>query len=388
MSLLLRVLDRPGAVESRRWVVQAHLWVGLTVGIVISLLGVSGSLIVFRQEIYRAANAPLTRVEPTGTPKSLQEQAEQAMRANPGAGIDFIELPQDASDATEFSLEFGSGNESRNLTAYLNPYTAEVLAGTPRRLRWLDWLVRLHHNLLAGRTGRVIEGVVSVFFLWLCISGMVIWWPGRPHWKRNLTFNGRLRGWPLALSVHKAVGIWAVLILGMFALTGISFTWNVSKIVYWVTGSSARKEAPVETDWKSGNALLPIDTYLESLRQAVPQGQPVYVAMPGEENRFVRIGFRMRGDLGSEGAENSLYLSPGTGAVLRKDLARDEPWGERVQSSFEALHFGRFGIGPVGDLPVKIVWVVMGMVPGVLFYTGFVPWWNRAIKKRWAGRNV
>jgi uncharacterized iron-regulated membrane protein len=388
MSSFQRILDRPGTVAARRWLFQAHLWVGLAAGLVISILGLSGSMIVFRQEIYRRANTPLMRVEPTGAPRSLEEQADQVLGANPGAQIDFIELPRDAQETTRFSLRFQNGKETGDAAVYVNPYTAAVLSGNPRELRWLNWLVDLHHSLLAGRTGRLVEGVVAVLFLWLCISGIVIWWPGRPHWKRNLTINSQLRGWPLALGFHKAVGFWAVLILAMFAATGISFTWNVSKVVYFMTHSSPEKKARIESNWTSGEKLLPLDEYVARLDREVPQSEPVYMDLPYERNRLVRIGFRMPGDFEREGAVNSVLLDPATGAVLRVDLLRDEPAGERVLSSLGALHFGRFGIGSLGELPVKIVWVVMGLVPGALFYTGFLPWWNRVVRRRWAGRNA
>jgi uncharacterized iron-regulated membrane protein len=381
------MLDRPGTVAPRQWLVQLHLWVGLIAGLVISLLGLSGSMIVFRQEIYRAMNRPLMRVEPAGSPRSLQAQSAEVLHANPGGQIDFIELPREAGDSTQFSVRFENGEEPRDATVYVNPYTAQVLPGKLRRLHWLDWVSDFHHSLLAGRIGRIIEGIVSVLFLSLCLSGIVIWWPGRPHWKRHLWFSGKLRGWPLALSFHKALGFWAVLVLALFAVTGISFTWDVSKIVYFLTHGSPQKRARIETTWKSGDKMVALDDYLASVSKTVPHGEPAYMSLPAERDHLVRVEFRMPEDLEREGAMNSAYLDPGTGAVLRVDQLRDETMGQRVLSSLGALHFGRFGIGPIGELPVKVVWVVIGLLPGVLFYTGFLPWWNRVIKRRWTGKD-
>lgn len=41
------------------------------------------------------------------------------------------------------------------------------------------------------------------------------------------------------------------------------------------------------------------------------------------------------------------------------------------------LHFGNFG---AWDWPLKIVWVIIGLAPAVLFVTGVVMWWNRVLR--------
>jgi uncharacterized iron-regulated membrane protein len=382
------ILDRPRTLPVHRWIVQVHLWVGLVAGLLISLLGISGSAIVFRQEIFRAANAQLMSVEPSGTPVPLQQQADQVLEANPGAQIEFIELPRDARDSTQFSLGFIGRNNARDARVYVNPYTGQILGSNPRNLRWQDWLSNFHTSLLVGRTGRLVDGIVASCFLAICLTGIVIWWPGRPSWKRNVRFNTRLVGWQFAFDFHKVVGFWTVVFLAMFAITGISFTWNLSNLVYWMTHSAPRKSARIATSWKSGDKILPLDEYLVKVESAVPGAQITFVDLPFDRGKFVRVTFRLPDDLRREGAANTAFLDPGTGAVLRLDVLREAPLGQRVLASLGAFHFGEFGIGPVGELPVKTVWVIMGLTPGALFFTGLLPWWNRVMKKRWAQREV
>ena len=57
--------------------------------------------------------------------------------------------------------------------------------------------------------------------------------------------------------------------------------------------------------------------------------------------------------------------------------------GDRVLYWLTYAHFGRFvgrlpGCGAVCGMTLKVVWAAAGLVPVLLFATGFLMWWNRA----------
>jgi uncharacterized iron-regulated membrane protein len=60
------------------------------------------------------------------------------------------------------------------------------------------------------------------------------------------------------------------------------------------------------------------------------------------------------------------------------DLADPDPEdahrpGEQLLYQLVTLHFGRFG-----GWPVRMLWVVLGLLPALLFVTGFLTWWKPA----------
>jgi uncharacterized iron-regulated membrane protein len=63
--------------------------------------------------------------------------------------------------------------------------------------------------------------------------------------------------------------------------------------------------------------------------------------------------------------------------LLDADLDDAERPGEGVLLLLIKLHFGRFG-----GLWVRFLWAVLGLLPVVLFVTGFVLWWTRVVRKR------
>lgn len=149
----------------RRAVFQVHLWAGIGLGLYIFFISVTGSVLVYRNELYVAATP-----EPTISNGS--------------------ELP--SSDG-------------------------ELATGI-----WLvSTLIELHDDLLAGPTGRRVNGVGAIAVLLVAITGLVIWWPGVGRWRRSLTMR-RGVGWKrMTCDLHGMVGFWSfgfVLVSGLSAI--------------------------------------------------------------------------------------------------------------------------------------------------------------------------
>jgi uncharacterized iron-regulated membrane protein len=94
------------------------------------------------------------------------------------------------------------------------------LAGNP----FLEWLVRLHQNLLIGSVGHFINGIGGICLTVLCLTGAVIWWPGIKHWRRSLTVEWNASFARINWDLHSALGFWC---LGLIAIWGVSATYFV-----------------------------------------------------------------------------------------------------------------------------------------------------------------
>jgi len=90
--------------------------------------------------------------------------------------------------------------------------------------RAVEWLVDLHGNLLAGNTGRRLNGVGAACLTLLCLTGIVIWWPGIRHWRRSLTVNSRSSFARITWDLHNVLGFWCLLILLVWGLSALSFS--------------------------------------------------------------------------------------------------------------------------------------------------------------------
>src|SRR4051794_26805596 len=73
-----------------------------------------------------------------------------------------------------------------------HPYTGADLGDPlPAGFRLTQWLLDLHDNLLAGETGRRVNGAGALCLLLVCATGAVIWWPGIRNWRGSVAPNLR-----------------------------------------------------------------------------------------------------------------------------------------------------------------------------------------------------
>ena len=87
----------------------------------------------------------------------------------------------------------------------------------------VEWLVDLHERLLAGSTGRWINGIGAMSLAVLCLTGALIWWPGSKHWRRSLIVDWSARLPRINWDLHSALGFWFFGFVALWAVSGIYF---------------------------------------------------------------------------------------------------------------------------------------------------------------------
>src|SRR5262249_388960 len=119
--------------------------------------------------------------------------------------------------AVEISLQRGNDRQAR----LFNPYTGDDLGNSvPLGVRAVDELLVLHDDLLAGDTGRRINGFGALLLVVLSLTGIVIWWQGIRRWRRSLTVHRNV-GWRrFCWDMHSMIGFWGFVVIAMFGLSG------------------------------------------------------------------------------------------------------------------------------------------------------------------------
>jgi uncharacterized iron-regulated membrane protein len=291
-----RWVRQPQGLWIRKTIFQIHLWTGVGVGLYILVISVTGSILVYSGDLYRWATPPPLAIVPAGPLLSDDQLKEAARRAYPGYHVTRIVRFNSAKAATEVSLA-GEGPAKRRL---FHPYTGQDLRDSvPFRIRLVSGLVDLHYNLLAGATGRILNGVGAVLSLALGLTGLVIWWPGITKWRRSLALHRRV-GWKrVNWDLHSAVGWWSFGFVLLFGITGVYLSFT--------------------------------PTFTHLFNMVEPQTDA---------------------NMGSRHVDWLMY------------------W-------LAYVHFGRFG-----GWKTEIPWAMFGLAPAVLFVTGVVMWWNRAVWPR------
>lgn len=376
MSMLSRVIDQPRTLALRRWLFQVHLWTGIIAGLYAIAIGVTGSILVFREEIadWESSGFSSVPVEP-GRPYASPDEWEAAARkaAGPKATLSFV-FPEKAGDA----VIGGTFSQAGSHRYFFNPYTAELLGVHARTGGVLTFVEHLHHNLLLGRTGRLWNGIGALALLLLAMTGIVIWWPGRRLFRRRLVIDPRASWKRINFDVHHTVGFWSLSGFALLCVTGAWFTWpqffreTVGRF-YPVTAQQAQPKV-VRPE---GAAMLPLSKLLEAADRAVPGKVTKRAALPAGGTQPARV------NKGSEGdgepffrTATTVILNPYTAEVLKIEGPDTKQAGDKILSWMGPLHFGNFG-----GLGIKVLYFVLGLTMPALFVSGFVMWWQRVVRK-------
>ena len=210
-------ISRPQNVWLRKAIFQLHLWSGIAVGLYVLMVSVTGSIIVYRNELYAAATRDPIIVTESGTLLTDDELKTAAARAYPGYSAAEISRPQNRNQAVTVSLKDGVWRKDR----LFNPYTGQDLGeAVPLGIRIVSKLLELHDDLLAGNTGRSINGLGGFLLIILACTGIVVWWPGIKSWRRSLIVHRNV-GWRrFTWDLHSMVGFWGFFFVVLFGLSG------------------------------------------------------------------------------------------------------------------------------------------------------------------------
>jgi uncharacterized iron-regulated membrane protein len=213
----VRWLRQPQNIWLRRALFQLHLWSGVAVGLYILLISVTGSVLVYRNELYRAATPEPVFSKGSG-PRLTDDQLKQAAAGlYPGYRVENLLRPRNPDQAVDVSLRRGNEIKKR----LFDPRSGGDLGeSVPTGIRLVSGLINLHDNLFAGPTGRKVNGVGALALLGLAATGLAVWWPGITRWRRSLTLH-RGVGWKrMTWHLHSMIGFWSLGFILVFAVSG------------------------------------------------------------------------------------------------------------------------------------------------------------------------
>ncbi len=364
----------------RAVLLQVHLWTGLVLGLVFVALGLTGSILVYRDGIENLL-APAPHASAAGTPQSLDALIAAAREGSgaPKRASAAITLPEDAGEPAIVRFQSGrpgmTGPGTGTVQVYVDPVSAEVL-GTRKGAMSpiIQFAHDLHGQLFMGREGRTVVGWLGVFMLGLGLTGIVLWWPKKGQWKNAFRVRRTSRGWRFHRELHGAVGIWFWLVFVLVSFSGIA-------IVFPATiGALAGGTGPAPTyDTRTGPPVERIegakrigaDQAAGIARAAVPAADIASVSIPAKPDQAIRVGLRATG--AREGLTATVFVDP----WAAKPVAVRDPQttAQRFVAWQRPIHEGAFG--PVWQFLV----FVSGLLPLLFVITGLTMW----LKKR-AGR--
>ena len=341
----------------------------MSIGLLLALIGLTGSLIVFGDELDKWLNPQILKVEPRGEQASAQGMLDAVRAAYPNEKLGRIRLPREAHDAAEIC--FDARREPR--CVYVDPYSSAVLGERVPAHSFKGRLVSLHRRLLSGEVGETIIGVCGLLLLTLALSGLFLWLPG----SRRLRIKRGAGRYRTNFDLHRAVGICALIFLAISGATGAAMVFRPTfeKALNRFSTKTVPAEKPASTV-VDGAAPLPLDDVLARAREALPGAVVTNVNLPATTAAPFVVRQRQASEW-HESGRTLVYLDQYSGAVLKVEDPVQAPVGTRAANNLFTIHTGRLG----GNW-TRALQVLVGFAPATLFTTGFMMWLSRLKGRR------
>lgn len=354
-----------------------HRWLGLTLGIWFAAVGLTGSVLVWHQELDQALNPVLQGqiVAPALPPATV---LERLTAVRPGVAPRLLMAPDtDSRHYVVWAVQdpggFWRATEYRQY--YLDPASGVLLAERSwgaalfDRLHFVNALYALHSNLLLGEIGHWIIGCGGLFLLLSVGMGVALAWPRRQPWRRVLGVKWRAapvrRWWDL----HRAGGLWLALPLLVLAVSGLylsfpqAFTRATAALLPFEAPPRARSVvAPGVTD-------IGPDRAVALAQAALPGARWQRIGLPSGAEGVYEVRLIRAGDLWQRAGGNRVWLDRYSGQLLwRQDARRQRAGNTFIHWQFP-LHSGE-ALGLAG----RLLWTLAGALPLLLLVSGFAVW--------------
>ncbi|GAA5631803.1 hypothetical protein Acal02_02444 [Acinetobacter calcoaceticus] len=203
---------------------QIHWFLGITAGLILSLMGVTGAIYSYEPQILKWINQDSYVVEVAQSPKLTPAQLYQHFnQQQPEIEINSITIASDPAASSTVNIKKEGARRGYNMM--VNPYTAEVLPDIKGR-DTLQFIQRLHRNLTAGEFGAQITGASTLMLIFFVLSGLYLRFPKKHTFKQWFFIKPKLKGRNFIWDLHAVVGTWVVIFYLLFACTGLYWSYD------------------------------------------------------------------------------------------------------------------------------------------------------------------
>ncbi len=360
----------------RRYYLAAHLYIGLFFGVIFSVIGLSGSILVYYPEIDRLINPGLSKGWTHSSARSYQEVFDTLQKAFPGRlGAWRIEIPRAPEQpifARYLKPEERDPSEFAPLVVAIDPEKLSVINARFWGDYFVTWIYDLHYSLLMGSFGKLIVSAVGVFFIVSVLLGIYLWMP------RNTLIVQRLlprRGSGFSKGIydlHALTGTYCSVLLILASVTGLGLG-SPQWIEPLVNGFSERWKSPVlasEIPQQTANRIG-MDRAIKIALEVFPAAKVRWIQSPVVATDVYMVRLKQPGELSDRFPKTFVWVDQFNGSVIAVRDAHAVSAGDKFFDWLHPIHNGE-ALGDIG----RMLAFVIGFIPLTMFLTG-VLWWRR-----------
>ena len=368
---------------------RAHKTIGLFLGLVFVLIGLSGSILAFREDIDERLNYSLMRVSspPNTSFQPINAIFSSAIQAIPkDAKIERLMMPRHKNATAILTYMIETDDlDSYFYEVFINPYTAQV---TGQRLKIhgedqfsqpiIQILMAFHWTLLLGANNAYLIGIVGIVFFFSVFGGLYLWWPINKNWRTGLTIKWQASRERITYDLHKTIGFYGLAFLILMTATGAAMifkpaTQKVTSLFSTVSGEpNFGKSKP-----SAQHDPIDITQAIVIANRVFKDGKIFSVSLPNSPTSVFIVGKMLENEPNKTRTYRNVSIDQYSGTVLQIQDPRHFTAGEKIFEWLFPIHTGEI-FGEYG----RPVLLLIGLLPLALFTTGLLRWrQKRSIRK-------
>lgn len=381
---------------TKKWSAKLHLWFGLSVGIIVFIVSLTGTLYVFKDEIQNSLRKEAMYVQETKvSPLPITVLKEKiSLELNEKYPLNAVEISLDKNKSYRFSYYeknkkgWNYFEEVKiNKLVYADQYSGKILAVYDEKYNFFNILKYIHWSLLLNSEwGKYVVGIPTVLFIFMLVTGIVLWWPkNKKARKGRFWFSWEnVKTWKRKnYDLHNVLGFYASFFALLISITGIYFAYPYVKNTFNLALSGST-EMPKDKEIKSPDSLgiknaSIYDLTAQVTRKLYPTSSSFRIPLNGKNKKgkeLKNIPVTIYGKEGRFSERNSLVFDKYSGKLLaektHQKLSNAEKYANANYDIHTGSYFGLFG---------KILWFITGLICTSLPVTGFLVWWGKQKKQ-------
>ncbi|MDE1166946.1 MAG: PepSY domain-containing protein [Pseudomonas sp.] len=368
---------------------QLHWFFGITAGLVLAFMGITGAMVSFQDEILRAMNPDSLKVQVLDSGALAPSVLTQKLEAAQGEKVAMLWVETQSDNAARVFYAPPPG-ERRGPMRYFDPYTGE-LTGEVAGQGFFGLVLNLHRWLAMGEIGKQITGACTLILVFFCLTGLYLRWPRKPlNWRVWLTLDWAKKGRSFNWDLHAVFGTWCMVVYLLLATTGLywSYDWTRNGLTQLLgdkpaagqerkSGEGRGRRGPPEVAKNQPPLVVDYDAVWASIQNAAGPDLNAYnLRLPPAGNQPATV-FYLLSTSPHDRALNMINLDPATGKVNNVERYADKSLSAQLLTSNYALHVGSY-FGLIGRIVVTLAALTMPL----FFVTGWLLYLDRRRKKR------
>ncbi len=371
--------DIPFRPKGKHWLTRLnawlHLWPSIVSGIIVVFVCLTGTIIVYGDEIMEWTAGDGRYVKEIKANRVTSDELMAAVKAfNPNMAVSELVFFKDPKRTVR--IRVFNPKERKVGMLYVDPYTAEVVKSDDT-IYFFFVTAHLHANLLAGEAGHLIVAISTIIFVVSCITGLVLWWPKRwtkKTFQDSFTVKWKARFKRLNYDLHNVYGFYSLILCFILGMTGlIIFFHPLADFTLKLSGASTEHmELPPAIEGKKSMDMVPIVYRLFEDNCADKKNIGIWV------HGLEKVGAYMfaAGTTGLKSTENLAVAVIDKYTGERIAVQKQDEKHETVENIVWQLHMGQWW-GQFGKLSTFLAGIIATSLP----ITGFLIWWGKRKKK-------